>query len=91
MDAPHSSFEPGLELVVVLETDDRVELELAKGLLEEAGIPFYVLGQIATLVTDVDPFLRKRMRLQVSRDREADARELLEHLPFTGDAEGSEL
>jgi hypothetical protein len=49
-------------------------------LLEEAGIPFFVLGQIATLVQDVDGFLRKWVRVQVPRDREAEARELLEAL-----------
>lgn len=76
-DAP-SSFDPDLDLVVVLETNDRIQLALAKGLLEDAGIPFYVLGQIATLVQDVDGFLKKWVRLQVPRDREAEARETLE-------------
>jgi hypothetical protein len=37
-----------------------------------------VLGQITTLVTDVDGFLRKWVRVQVPRDREAEAREILE-------------
>ena len=50
------SFDPDLDLVVVLETSDRILLAFAKGLLEEAGIPFYVLGQIATLIQDVDGF-----------------------------------
>ena len=71
-------FDPALGLVVVLETNDGVQLALAKGLLEEAGIPFFVLGQIATLVQDVDGFLHKWVRVQVPRDREAEARELLE-------------
>lgn len=75
---PTHPFEPTLGLVVILETNDRIELSLAKGLLEDAEIPFYVLGQIATLVQDVDPFLHKWVRLQVPRDREAEARELLE-------------
>lgn len=70
--------DPNLELVVVLETNDQIQLALAKGLLEEAGIPFFVLGQITTLVTDVDGFLRKWVRIQVPRDREAEAREILE-------------
>ncbi len=74
------SFDPGLDLVVVLETSDRVLLAFAKGLLEEAGIPFYVLGQIATLIQDVDGFLHKWVRIQVPRDREAEARELIEGL-----------
>ena len=75
-----SRFDPALDLVVVLETNDRIQLAMAAGLLENAGIPFYVLGQIATLVQDVDAFLHKWVRLQVPRDREAEARELLESL-----------
>lgn len=84
-------FDPSLDLVVVLETNDRIRLALAKGLLEDAGIPFFVLGQIATLIQDVDGFLHKWTRLQVSGDREAEARELLEPLlqpePSTPDTE----
>jgi hypothetical protein len=77
---PADSFDPTLDLVVVLETSDRVQLALAKGLLEDAGIPFFVLGQITTLVNDIDGFLHKWCRLQVPRDREAQARELLESM-----------
>lgn len=75
---PAHPFDSNLDLVVVLETNNRIELALAKGLLEDAGIPFFVLGQIATLVQDVDAFLHKWVRIQVPRDREAEARELLE-------------
>lgn len=71
-------FDPNLNLVVVLETNDAIQLSLAKGLLEEAGIPFFVLGQIATLVQSVDASLHKWVRVQVPCDREAEARELLE-------------
>jgi hypothetical protein len=77
---PPSEFDPDLDLVVVLETDDQIQLSLAKGLLEDAGIPFYVLGQIATLIQDVDPFLHKWVRLQVPRDREEEARQVIESL-----------
>jgi len=73
-------FEPRLGLAVVLETNDSIQLAMAKGLLEDAGIPFFVLGQITTLVTDVDGFLRKWVRVQVPCDREAEAREVLETL-----------
>ena len=65
---------------MVVETNDRIQLALTKGLLEDADIPFFVLGQIATLVQDVDPFLHKWVRVQVPRDREAEARELLESM-----------
>jgi hypothetical protein len=77
---PASLFDPNLDLVVVLETNDRIQLAMTKGVLEDAGIPFYILGQIATLIQDVDGFLRKWVRVQVPRDREAEARELLEQL-----------
>jgi len=70
-------FDPNLGLVVVLETNDRIQLALAKGMLEEAGIPYYILGQIATLIQDVDGFLHKWVRVQVPRDRETEAREIL--------------
>ena len=66
------------ELVVVLETNDRIQFAMAKGLLEDAGIPLFVQGQFAMLYASIDGFLRKWVRLQVPRDREAEARELLE-------------
>ncbi len=77
---PRSHFDPALDLVVVLETNDRIHLAMATGLLEDSGIPFFALGQITTLIQDVDPFLNKVIRLQVPRDREAEAGELLESL-----------
>ena len=78
---PVDRFDPTLDLVVVLETNDRIQLAFAKGLLEEAGIPFFILGQIATLIQDVDGFLHKWVRVQVPRDREAEARKLFQELP----------
>jgi hypothetical protein len=89
---PSDSFDPSLELVEVLETNDGVQLAMAKGMLEDAGIPFFLLGRIATLVQDVDPFLHKWVRVQISRDREAEARELLEPLlhPQTVPADSGE-
>ncbi|MGB9455805.1 MAG: DUF2007 domain-containing protein [Bryobacteraceae bacterium] len=77
---PPDPFDPTIDLVVVLETNDSIQLAMAKGALEDAGIPFFVLGQIATLVQGVDGFLQKWVRVQVPRDRETEARELLEGL-----------
>ena len=82
-------FDPNLDLVVVLETNDRIQLALAKGLLQEAGIPFYILGQIATLIQDVDGFLHKWVRIQVPRDREEEARELLAEMVVTEPGESA--
>jgi hypothetical protein len=89
---PRDPFDPALDLVVVLETNDLIQLALAKGLLEDADIPFFVLGQIATLVQDVDAFLHKWVKVQVPRDREVEARELLEPLlqPETSPQEAGE-
>ena len=69
-----------MELVVVLESNDRVQLALAKGLLTDAGIPIFVQGQIATLIQDVDGFLHKWVKLQVPADREEEAREVLQQV-----------
>jgi len=66
-----------------------VQLAMATGLLEDSKIPFFALGQIATLIQDVDAFLHKWVRLQVPRDREAEARELLESLLQADSAQGS--
>ena len=71
---------PAIQLVVVLETNDQIQLAMAKGLLADAGIPLFIQGQIATLYQSVDGFLRKWVRLQVPEDRAAEAEELLDQL-----------
>ncbi len=70
-------LEPNLELVVVLDTNDPFALALAKGSLQQAGIPFSVLNGITTLMNDISPSVQKWLQLQVARDREAETRELL--------------
>jgi len=65
-------------LVVVLETKDQIQLAMAKGLLEHAGIPLFIQGQFATMYQNVDGFLHKWVRLQVPEDRAAEAQEVLE-------------
>jgi len=73
------SSNPVPDMVVVLDTSDRIQLAMAKGLLDDAGIPLYVAGELATLVQELDPFLHKRVCLQVPRNREAEARKILEN------------
>lgn len=75
-----SAFDPTMDSVQVLETHDAIQLAMAKGLLEDAGIPFVLLGKITTLVNDVDPFVQKNVRILAPRDRETEARELLDVL-----------
>ncbi len=81
---PQDPSGPMPDRVVVLETSDRIQFAMAKGLLDDAGIPLYVSGEIATLVQGLDPFLHKRLCLQVPRNREAEARKILEqfHQPI---------
>jgi hypothetical protein len=87
---PEGPFDPYLELVVVLETNDPFVLASAKEALEDAGIPFFALNEITTLVNDIDPMLLKWIRIQVAGDRAAEAREvlapLLEPEPGSGEA-----
>jgi hypothetical protein len=85
-------FNPGLDLVCVLETCDAFALAAAKGLLDEAGIPFFVLNEVATLVNDIDPMLRKWVRIQVAIDRAEEARAVLDSIihPEAGGTEAVE-
>jgi hypothetical protein len=79
--------DPDLTLVTVLEGNSRVELASAKGLLEQAGIPFYVLGEeISARYAIVSPFIHPWWRVQVALDREAEARTLLRQLEETDPA-----
>ena len=72
--------ESGSRLVVVLETNDQIQLAMAKGLLENAGIPLFIQDQFASMYPSVDAFLSKWIRLQVPEDRAAESQELLEQL-----------
>ena len=82
---------PAPDMVVVLETSDRILSAMAKGLLEDSGIPLYISGEIATLVQELDPFLNKSVLLQVPRNREVEARKILEQfnrpVPVDGNRE----
>jgi Putative prokaryotic signal transducing protein len=75
-----NQWDSASQLVVVLETNDQIQLAMAKGLLEDAGIPLFIQGQLATLYQPMDGFLRKWIRLQVPEDRAAEAKELLEQV-----------
>lgn len=72
--------EPGLELVTVLVANNPVAIALAKSSLEQAGIPFNHEGDEAGVQLWVDPHIHRWCRLQVARDRESEARALLEEI-----------
>ena len=73
--------DPDLELATVLEGSDPLVIASAKGLLEEAGIPFYVLGEeLGVRYGPVGPFIHPLCRIQVALDREEEARTLLQQI-----------
>jgi hypothetical protein len=73
--------QPDLELVPVFECNDPVAIAFAKTVLEEAGIEFCVEGGEAGANLDIlSPFSHPSRRVVVARDREAEARTLLQPL-----------
>jgi hypothetical protein len=70
MSAPHSNPE---ELVTVAKFMEPVEAQMAKGILESAGIESFLLGENANSLLA----FAFRVRLQVRRDEEEAARQVL--------------
>jgi hypothetical protein len=69
--------DPNLDLVPVFESTDRFAIGLAKGSLEDAGIPFWTEdGETAARLV-LDSIVFPLCRFLVPKDREAEARELL--------------
>lgn len=74
---PPTHFDSSLDPVIVMVTNNAIQLAMAKGLLECAQIPFLALGEITALVAGSDPLLHKWVEIQVPRDVEAEARDIL--------------
>jgi hypothetical protein len=74
--ALHSRAEP----VVVFESNDRIPIALAKGSLEDAGIPFWMEGDETAARLVLGPIMFPTCRFLVPKGREAEARDLLEPL-----------
>ncbi|MGE5645414.1 MAG: hypothetical protein ACM336_06435 [Acidobacteriota bacterium] len=68
------------EQVVVFESNDRFTIALAKGTLEDAGVPFWVQGDEMAAHLASQPILCPVCRFVVAKDREAETREVLEPL-----------
>jgi hypothetical protein len=77
--APEEVPSPNLELVRVLEGNNQIAAAVARTLLEEAGIPFYMEGEeIGVTMQAIDPHIYRWWGVQVARDHEAEARKLLD-------------
>lgn len=73
--------DPNLQLLTVLEASDPLAIASAKGILEDAGIPFSASGdEIAVRYAPIGGLIHPWCRIQVGRDREPEARTLLKPL-----------
>jgi len=86
-----------LELVTVLETDDRFGLSLATAALEDAGIEYLAAGETPRFSAAIprlfgsgqSRFYNCPCRIQVAPESEAEAREILE--PFQNPLSADEI
>jgi hypothetical protein len=78
--------DPNQELVVVFESANPIELDIAKSALEEAGVQFVVPdeGRIGFGVT---PIINPGYRIQVAQECEGQALELMKDLFGAGGPE----
>lgn len=76
---------PDSELVTILEGNDPLVIAFARASLEEAGIPFHVLGdEVSVHILSLSPLIHPWCRIQVPRDREPEARAALQPLKEAG-------
>ncbi len=77
--------DPNLQLITVLTGSDRLLLGSAKGLLEDAGIPFYAVGDDVRQDRPLGgSFVHPWWAIQVGTDREQEARTALRVFDETG-------
>ncbi len=81
--------DPNEKLVVVFESANPIALDIAKSVLEEAGIEFFVPdeGRIGFGVT---PIINPVYRIEVLEEYAAEARRLMTDLTAKGDSEPAE-
>lgn len=88
---PRPQGDPNLKVITVLETVTPLILAAAKGLLEEAEIPFCVFGdELAVRMGPTTPLIHPPCRIEVAVDREREARELLRQLDASGPLDGEQ-
>ena len=71
---------PDAELVSIFASANPVVLAMAKGALEDAGIPFLIAGEALGRTGNIDLLRGAVCEFVVAREREADARSVLEPL-----------
>ena len=79
---------PDLDLVRILEGNSPVAAAVVKTVLETAAIPFFMEGEDAAIaILCGDPHLHRWWAVEVARDHEAEARQLLENAVAPEDLE----
>jgi hypothetical protein len=78
-EAPETS-DSHLDPVLVFESNDLYAIALAKGLFDDSGIPFWMEGDETAARLVLSPIRFPSCRFLVPKDREMEARELLEPL-----------
>ena len=70
-----------VKLVSVLISSDRTKILLARGILENAKIKYYIKGQVLDNLYVIDSYMAST-EVQVREDDVERAKELLQHLSF---------
>jgi hypothetical protein len=78
-----------LDLVTVFESNDAFAIALAKGSLEDSGIPFWMDGDETAARLVLGPIVFPLCRFLAPKDCEADARDLLEPLTSPQEEDGN--
>lgn len=77
---PPQTAATALRWVAVFESNDALTIGLAKGTLEDCGIPFLIQSEEAAARLVLGPIMFAPSRFVVPEDRALEARELLEPL-----------
>ena len=74
---PPETAAPALHWVAVFESNDAFAIGLAKGALEDSGIPFWKQGDETAARLALVPIMFPACRFLVPKDREVEARALM--------------
>jgi hypothetical protein len=77
---PPETPAPPLHWVTVFESNDMLAIGLAQGSLEDSGIPFLIRSEETAARLVLGPVMFPPSRFLVPKDREVEARELMELL-----------
>lgn len=74
------------DLITIFESNDRSVIGMAKGLLEDAGIPFWMQEDETAARLVLGPIMFPSCQFLVPRNRDVESRDLLGPLMHSGEA-----